>query len=359
MSQEPSDDNGTAQRKLEHLEFFREGPGVPARSEGTWLDSVRLVHCALPELDFSEIDTRCRFAGHDFALPLFITGMTGGAGPASRVNRCLAQVAQRLGVGFGLGSQRAMLQHPERSLSYQVRDVAPDVFLAANLGAAQVARLPVRRVRELVDAVGADALCVHLNPAQELAQAGGDRSFSGVLEALRCLVEELGRPLIVKEVGAGLSREVGLALQRAGVRWVDVAGLGGTSWVGVELLRRGVEDDPLQADLWDWGLPTAASLCELDGLGLELMASGGLRTGLDLARAIALGARVCGVAAPVLHAYYHGGEAEVERYLLGLAEGLKRVMLLTGARDLDALRAAPRVILDPLATWLRQRVPRP
>ncbi len=345
------------QRKRDHLEPFRHG-GVEARRTTAWLEHVHLVHSALPELSMDQIDLATAFCGRRFDAPLFITGMTGGTAEAGRINRELAGVAQALGIGFGLGSGRAMLVDQGLVPTYQVRDAAPDVFLAWNLGGVQLQHTPVDRIRRALDSLAADAVCVHLNPAQELMQPEGDRDFTGVLAAIGRLVGELERPVIVKETGAGISRAVGLALRDVGVETVDVAGCGGTSWVGVEAVRHQRQQDPEALSLWDWGIPTAAAVADLAGSGLSLIASGGVRTGLDAARALALGADLAGLAAPVLRAWFEAGEAGAERLLRSILFGLRSAMLLTGSRDLAALRRAPRVVDGPLRDWLEQSAAR-
>lgn len=343
------------QRKRDHLAPFRQG-GVSAREISSWLECVRLIHSALPELSLEQIDLSSHFAGRQFGAPLFITGMTGGTEEAGQINRDLACIAERLGIAFGLGSGRAMLVDEELASTYQVRSVAPDVFLAWNLGGVQLAQTPIAQVRAALETLGADAICIHLNPAQELMQPEGDRDFRGVLSAIGDLVAALDQPVIVKETGAGISREVGRSLREVGVEWVDVAGCGGTSWVGVEVVRHGAEDDPEALALWDWGLPTAASVVDLAGSGLGLIASGGVRTGLDVARAIALGAQLAGLAAPVLQAWFNDGPDGAQQVLEALIGGLRNCMLLTGCRDLAALRMAPRVITGPLRDWMNREV---
>jgi len=345
----------TLARKDEHLEPFRRG-GVPARQATTWLECVGLVHQALPELNHDDIDTTCAIAGKQLAAPVFITGMTGGSRQAGTINRSLARVADELGLAFGLGSGRAMLEHPQAVASYQVRDCAPRVFLAWNLGGCQLLHTPLDTIKRALDRLAADAICIHLNPAQELAQPEGDRDFRGILPAIEKLVAGLERPVIVKECGCGIGREVGRQLAGAGVEWLDVSGCGGTSWVGVEVQRQGERAGAELQALWDWGIPTAAAVAEQRGNGLQVIASGGIRTGLDVARALVLGARLAGVAAPVLQAYFRDGEDGCRDYLAGLVAGLRRVMLLCGCADLERLHRAPRVLAEPLAGWLRQRL---
>jgi len=344
----------TEQRKRDHLSSFRTQEVGPTEAS-TWLEHVRLVHQALTDVDLDGLDLSTELAGKPLSAPLFVTGMTGGTTEAREINRGIARVAGELGLGFGLGSQRAMLERPELTDTYQVRDVAPDIPVAGNLGIVQVASASTDEIRAMLARLDADVLCVHLNPAQELLQPEGDRRFSGTAEALGRLVDALEIPVIVKETGAGISRETAARLVEIGIRWCDVAGLGGTSWPGVELLRAGAADDPRRAAFRDWGIPTAAALVEVRGLPLRLIASGGIRTGLDLAKAVALGARMGGMAAPVIRAWFGGGETAVRDLLRDVLQGLRVAMALTGSHNLEELRAAPRVLLGPLAEWAAQR----
>jgi isopentenyl-diphosphate delta-isomerase len=339
------------QRKRDHLEAFRQG-SVNAERATTWLECVHLTHEALPELNWSEIDLTCEFAGHGFDAPLFITGMTGGTQEASMINQSLARVACKLGIGLGLGSGRAALERADLLASYDVRKAAGRAFVAWNLGGVQLVKTDLNELLDQMEQLRVDALCIHLNPAQELFQPEGDRDFRGVLAAIEKLVVCLTKPLIVKETGCGLGREAGLKLKDAGVSNLDVAGCGGTSWVGVELLRRGRQDDPQQNAFWDWGIPTAAALVDLADCGLDLMASGGIRTGLDVARSLALGAKMAGLAAPVLRAYFENGEQAVESLLENVLTGLRRCMLLTGCGTVKDLAHVPRFIDGPLRHWL-------
>ena len=348
------DHSDISRRKREHLAPFR-GDGNPSGGSGTWLECVHLVHQALPGLHASEIDLSVSFLGKALRAPLFLTGTTGGTPVARSINRDLAQVAEELGIAFGLGSQRAMLEHPDLEETYRVRDVAPTVFLAGNLGGVQLAAIPTETVRTLLDRVGADALCIHLNPAQEMVQPGGDRDFRGVQEAIERTARNLAVPCIVKEVGCGLSREAALSLAASGIAALDAAGAGGTSWVAVELGRRGDGPDPDREAFRDWGIPTAAAIGEALEAGLPVIGSGGVRTGLDIARALALGATLAGIAAPAIQAWVRGGREAVRKRLERMLEGLRIAMTLVGARDLPALRSAPRVILPPLRTWLEDR----
>lgn len=347
-----SDRPGLAERKQSHLDLCaNEEVEYPGRT--TLFEEVDLLHDALPELALDEIEVGVEFLGKRLRAPLLITGMTGGTDDAFAVNRDLAQVAEQCGIAFGLGSQRVMQDEPNSASTFAVRPFAPSVVLLANLGLNQAVRQSSQAIRALVDSVGADGLCLHLNPAQELIQREGDRDFRGGYAALQRLCSELPIPIIAKETGCGVSRTVGTALRDAGVRYVDVSGAGGTSWVRVEMLRGDQRSRALGETFSNWGIPTAASLLMLDGLGLQLIASGGLRTGLEMAKAIALGARLCGVALPIYRAYRSGGIDAARVLIEQLVAELKTAMLLTGAHVLADLARQPVIIGQRLQTWVR------
>jgi isopentenyl-diphosphate delta-isomerase len=338
-------------RKRSHLELCGEG-AVEYAGKTTLLEEVDLVHDALPELAFEQVDVATTFLGKRLRAPLLITGMTGGTDEASAINRDLARVAEAQGIAFGLGSQRAMWRSPELQYTFEVRAGAPTTLVLANLGVVQAVALPSAEVARLVAAVGADALCVHLNPAQELVQPEGDRDFRGGLATIGRLVRELGLPVIVKETGCGISRTVAARLRQAGVRAIDVSGAGGTSWVKVEALRADEPGRELGRVFADWGIPTAAAVAAVRDLELDVIASGGVRTGLDVAKVIALGARLAGVALPVFRAYRDGGVAAAERFVARLVSELRTAMVLTGSRDVQALGRAPVVLGPRVRTWV-------
>jgi isopentenyl-diphosphate delta-isomerase len=341
-----------ARRKADHLEVAASGRAESSR--GTLLGEVHLVHQALPELALDEIDLGTELAGKRLAAPLVITGMTGGTAEAANVNRDLARAAQATGVALGLGSQRAMDEHPELAASYQVRDVAPDVVLFGNVGAVQALAMGPARVIELAKRIGADAIAIHLNPAQELIQERGDRDFRGLVAAIGKLVDASPMPVIVKETGCGISPQTARALIGAGVHTVDVSGSGGTSWVAVEAVRAvsGSDAAVLGAELWDWGLPTAVSVATCVDAKLVTIASGGLRSGYDIARALALGARAGGMAAPMLRAQRAGGSDAVREMIDRVTQSIRAVCLLTGCRSAADLARAPKHLGAPLRAFL-------
>lgn len=338
-------------RKRDHIELCAD-QDVEARIKTNLLDAVELFHDSLPELDVDALDLSVMFAGKRLDAPLLITGMTGGAPEAERINKELAMVAQELGLAFGVGSQRAMARNPELTATYQVRDVAPDICLLGNIGAVQAAEMNTAEAEDLVGAIGADALCVHLNPGQELIQPEGDRDFRGCIDAIARLVDELSVPVIAKETGCGLSPRTLDRLQKIGVSHVDTSGAGGTTWIGVEAMRAPADQQTLGDLYWDWGVPTAASIVYAKRRGMTVVGSGGLRSGYDAARAIALGADIAGMALPWLRACYNEGAPGARAFGARCLSALRTAMALTGSSSVEELRKAPKMIGPRLERWL-------
>ena len=305
----------------------------------------------LPEMHADEVDSRVELLGKTLSAPVVVSAMTGGTDEAARINKDLARAADELGLAIGLGSQRAMFERPQTAWTFTVRDTAPNVLLFGNLGLVQARKMTSAQIKQLCADVGADALCIHLNPAMEIVQPGGDRDFAGGLDVFRRLVEELGIPVIAKETGCGLSRTVAAMIRGTGVRHFDVSGSGGTSWVAVEAHRADPEEKALAEELWDWGIPTAASLVQLRGLGLDVIATGGLRNGSHVTKAVALGAKAGGLAAPVLKAHRAGGYEGAKDYLAHVVRTVRSLMLLTGSRTVAELQRAPAVLGPRLARW--------
>lgn len=342
-----------SQRKKDHLALCA-GDNVGFRDKTSLLEQVELVHDALPEFHLDDVDPSVELLGKRLRAPVVIAAMTGGTDEAAVINQDLARAADQLGLGFGLGSQRAMFVRPHTAHTFKVREHAPNVLLLGNLGIVQARSMTTAEIATLCRDTGADALCIHLNPAMEIVQPGGDRDFSKGLDTLRRLVEELHIPIVVKETGCGLSRGVAERVRSVGVEHLDVSGSGGTSWVAVEAHRAVDPDERALADeLWDWGIPTAASVLQVQGLGFRgVVATGGLRTGSDVARAVALGATAGGLAAPVLKAHRAGGYDGVVAFLRRVVLTVRSIMLLTGSRTVADLQRAPRVLGPTLARWV-------
>jgi isopentenyl-diphosphate delta-isomerase len=344
-----------ATRKQNHLDLATTG-NVGFRRTTTLFECVELVHDALPELDTASVDPSVTVLGKRLRAPILIAAMTGGTDRARRINRELASIAEERGYAFGLGSQRAMHRDPAALTTYAVRDVAPNALVLGNLGIVQATAMTTAEIRELVTEVGADALCVHLNPAMELVQSEGDRDFRGGVATLERLSTELSVPVVVKETGCGISPSVAQRVRAVGIRHVDVSGAGGTSWVAVETERAeaGAQRD-LGETFREWGIPTAASVALVARHGFDtIFATGGIRTGLDIAKAVALGASAGGIARSSLQAFEAGGRAAALAFFDGVEAELRTAMLLVGAPNLPALRAAPRVVTGELREWLGQ-----
>ena len=344
-------------RKADHLRICAEMDVEFAKS--TLLEEVHLVHRAMSNISLDEIDTTTKFMGRTLRAPLIISAMSGGTAGAEDLNRDLARAAQETGLGFCLGSQRPMLENPGLRKSYAVRRYAPDVPILGNLGLQQAAVAKPKDVLALVSSIEADGLAIHLNPAHEIRQEEGERSFPNGIRALQTLAHRLPGKLMVKETGCGISRPVAIELKKAGVRVLDTAGAGGTSWPRVESLRREIRGQtgrlvcPRISRSWldEWGIPTAASILQVRDLGFELVGSGGIRTGLDVAKCLALGCDLAGMALPVLRAYRAGGYEGAVAFLQQVIADLKSVMLLVGAKDIRALKNQRPVITGALKEW--------
>ena len=351
MSSEASNVLDIGQRKVDHLDLCATD-AVAFKKVTTLLEEVRLVHQSLPDLDVDGIDLTTTLLGKTLRAPIVIAAMTGGHERAAEVNHTLAAIANDRGYGFGLGSQRAMQKRPDTAWTFQVREKAPDVLLMGNVGVVQARDMDVEIIATMIEQVGADALCVHLNPAMELVQPGGDRDFTRGTETIARLVKALPVPVVGKETGNGISVETARKLRDAGVSTVDTSGAGGTRWVGVETLRAEGDQKTLGEMLWDWGVPTAASVHNVVRCGMHAIATGGMKNGYDVARAIALGASAGGFARQVFQAFVNGGREGAEAFLNRVENELRAVMLLSGAQSVDELRRAPRMIGPQLREWM-------
>ena len=341
----------TSSRKKDHV-VLSVKRDVTFRGKKTGFEEWDFVHNALPEIDFSEISTETIFLSKPLAFPFMISCMTGGYKDAERINRSLAEVCAEEKIAMGVGSQRQALENSTYHKSFSVaRRAAPNIPIVGNIGAAEVARMTdISPMLRLVDLVQADAFAVHLNPLQEFLQPEGNVNFRGVLAGIARLVRELPVPLIVKEIGAGISGEVAGRLIDAGVTIIDVAGAGGTSWAGVEILRRkngSRREDPWE-QFWDWGIPTSEALSQVAALKragrrVTIIASGGITSGLEMAKAVALGADLAASARPMLQELISSGKTGLRRRLQQWKKEFAGAMFLVGASSLARLQTSPMI----------------
>jgi isopentenyl-diphosphate Delta-isomerase len=330
-------------RKSQHIDIVLHR-NISGRPEGAGFDQIEFEHVALPELNFDDIDLSCTFVGHKLAAPFLISSMTGGPARAGAINAALAEAAGHLRIGFAVGSQRVALEDEGLGgLDRRLRQRAGPVPILANFGAAQLKTWTgIDMARRAIDMIDADALIIHINPLQEAVQAGGDRNWSGLLDKIGAVARGLGKPVVVKEVGCGISGELAKRLVEAGVGVIDVAGAGGTSWAAVEAERA---TDPVMREIAlafrAWGIPTARALADVRRScpGTQLIASGGIRNGIDAAKAIRIGADIVGQAAGVLGAALDGPDAVVRHFEIMMAQ-LRIACFCTGSGDLTALRSA-------------------
>jgi len=354
------EDRLVEKRKTDHINICL-NENVEAKKITTGFEDVFLMHRALPELNLEEIDLSTEVFNHKFSAPIMISSITGGAKEALKINASLAEAVEELGLGMGVGSQRAALENPKLRRTYTiVRKKAPNAFLAANIGAPQIIReYTVKDVEKAIEMIEADALIIHLNPLQEAVQPEGEAFYLGALEKIRKIVDSVDAPVIVKETGAGISAEDAKKLKEAGVAGIDIAGAGGTSWAAVEYYRAEQKGDRFAKEVgrefWDWGIPTAVSLIEVvQSVDLSVIASGGVRSGLDVVKALGLGADLAGFALPVLKPAIKSSE-DVKEKIKIIIRQLKTSMFLVGASSTERLKEIPIVLLGRTAEWLKIR----
>ena len=327
------------QRKKDHVDLTVNKDVFYRKSAG--FDRYDFVHNALPEVNPADVDLSANLLGREFSFPLFISSMTGGYTEAGAVNAIIAKGCQKFNLPFGVGSQRAMLEDPSQVESFSiVREHAPDAFIAANIGGAQlIGGLKKKHINLLIESIRADAVIVHLNPLQELMQPEGDHDFEGIENGIRHLVQETDLPVVVKETGAGISGEVAQRVLEAGVKAVDVAGAGGTSWAKVENLRDRQTNPQHQFD--DWGIPTVDCILEVQKLKnnfeFDLIGSGGIRTAFDMAKCIALGADFAASAQPVIKAIAEEGEIGFEQLIESWMKDTRLILTLLGCNSFAEL----------------------
>lgn len=353
--------NQTSKRKIEQLQICAE-KDVEARDN--CFAEVKLIHVALPEIDKEEIDLKTDFLGYLLNYPIMIASMTGGHPETKRINALLAEAAKTLGVGIGVGSQRAALEDVTYEDSFRVvRDVAPNSFIYANLGAPQVKEYGIEGVERVVKMIDANALAIHLNFLQEAIQPEGNVNARGCLDVIKEVCETIKTPVIIKETGAGISYAVAKRLHDIGVAAIDVGGFGGTSLAAAEIYRAKAEGDELGEHLghlfgWDWGITTVESIVECSAIPfpIPVIATGGIRTGLDVAKSIALGADVCSAALPFLKPVMeHVNSDTVVQKIKEMSEELKVAMFLTSCKTVVELKDAEVTITGKTREIMDQR----
>jgi isopentenyl-diphosphate delta-isomerase len=335
-------------RKSEHLNICR-NEDVTYKYKRTGFNDIELLHKALPEINKDKIDISTNAFGKKLDSTLFITAITGGHPAAKKLNKTLAIVAEEKNIGLGLGSQRAAIEYPELNETYTVaRQYAPNALLLGNIGAPQI-----DLAEDAVEMFDADILAVHLNPLQESIQPEGDVDSTGFLDSINKITDIVNVPVMAKETGCGLTAEDAKLLENAGVDYIDIEGAGGTSWAAVETYR--AEDRYLGELFWDWGIPTAVSTVEVKNtVDIPIISSGGIRSGLDAAKAIALGADSVGMALPALKSAFYGTENLIN-LINQFNESLKIAMFLVGAKNIEELKSSKLIIKGETKEWLEER----
>jgi isopentenyl-diphosphate delta-isomerase len=336
-------------RKIDHINFAL----AKKDNYSTGFSDVKLLHRSLPELNWDDIDTSCQFLNKKLAAPILINAMTGGHPDVKEINRSLARAAKQAGIAIALGSQRAALEDASVSGTFKVvREENPEGVVIANLSAA----CSLAEAHQAVEMVQADALQLHVNVPQELAMAEGDREFSDILPNISRINKELSVPVIIKEVGFGMSKETVAQIYQTGVKMIDISGSGGTNFIAIEE-GRNKENLNYAGDLSDWGIPSMVSIVESleSGFPMGIVASGGLRSSSDIAKALALGADLAGISRPFLQTLMDKGEQELNEHIRQLIAGLRKIMLMCGAVNVAELTNVPAIITGMSAEWLKAR----
>ena len=342
----------TRRRKIEHIEICLQEDVQCKRS--ALFEDIIMIHNALPEINKDSIDISTNFLGLRADAPVVIVGMTGGHPETLDINRRLAEAAETLRIPIGVGSQRAAIEDSSLADTFKIiRESAPSVPIIANIGATHV-----KVAKDAIEMIDADILAIHLNPLQEAIQPEGDCDSTDVLDNIGRIVDAVDIPVIAKETGAGISSDVALRLESVGVQGVDVGGVGGTSWAAVEYYRANKEGDEVKTqlglDFWDWGIPTALSTIMVNEVtNLDILSTGGVRSGLDVTKALALGATAAGIAYPALNSAVNGTTEDVIAEVKILIEGLRTAMYLTGASTISDLTSCSLIIKGELKESLK------
>ncbi|MEM2104858.1 MAG: type 2 isopentenyl-diphosphate Delta-isomerase [Candidatus Bathyarchaeia archaeon] len=350
----------TRKRKAEHIKISL-NMDTQAKETTTGFEDIHLTHRALPQISKEKISLETTVFNHKFSAPIIVGAITGGTQEATKINATIAEAVEELGLGMGVGSQRAAIEDKRFEETFSItRKKAPTAFLIANIGGVQLVHgYGVKEAKKAIKMIDADAIAIHLNPLQEAIQPEGQTNFEGVLEKIRQIAEELDKPVIVKETGAGISAEDAEKIEDAGVEGIDVSGAGGTSFAAIEYYRAKRRQEGFQRKLgqvfWDWGIPTAISIIEVSQtVKIPVIASGGIRNGIEVAKALAIGASLTSLSQPILKEAVKGVK-ETKDALLTLIEELKTTMFLVGASSAHHLKEKPVIITGKTAEWLKLR----
>ncbi|NHK30096.1 MAG: type 2 isopentenyl-diphosphate Delta-isomerase [Asgard group archaeon] len=359
--QKPSDK--ITKRKQDHIDICLNFTSEIEMNKTTGFEDIHFIPKALPDIDFDDINLSTKFLNHEFKYPIFISSITGGTKKAKKINENLAKLAKRFGIGIGVGSQRAAIEDNLEINSFTiVRDFAPNAFVAANLGAIQFNNnFTMNHAKEAIKMINANALILHLNPLQEVIQPEGDRNFDNLTEKIVELNKKLNHPLIIKEVGSGISFEIVKTLIDNKIAVVDIAGAGGTSWSQIEAIRAEQQGQIKQQKTGklfkNWGIPTAVSTAEVATLRdqIEIISSGGIRNGLQAAKALSLGANLVGIGLPLACLASSGTEKQLIDWMEQFIHELKTAMFLIGVPTVEDLLLAPLVVTGKTLEWINSR----
>jgi isopentenyl-diphosphate delta-isomerase len=351
--------SGIEKRKLRHIHVSLDKNVETDITTG--FEDIRLIHKALPEIDLDEVSTETTLFSKKLAAPLIISAITGGTVEAAKINEVLAEVAEEKQIGIGVGSQRIAIDQPETIPTFSiVREKAPSTFVMGNLGCPQLSLgWGVQETEKCIEMIDADAIALHMNPLQEAVQVNGDTNYRGVYNQVKVLHKSINTPLVMKETGAGIAWEDAVKMQKAGASGLEISGVGGTSWSAVEYyIAKEVEKqgrEYLGEAFWNWGIPTAISVVETSKkTDLTIISSGGIRTGVEIAKSISLGAHIGGIAKPFLEKAVQGQDALTE-YVDNIIKEIKVTMFLVGAKNVDELKKVPVIVMGKTAEWLKLR----
>ena len=353
----------TEERKQSHIDICCDYGEDIEMSITTGFEDIQLINTPLPELNYDDIDLTTTFLKHDFKFPIFISAITGGTKKTKKINERLAKLAEQFGIGMGVGSQRAAIEKKKNAESFSiVREYAPNAFIAGNIGAVQFNYgFTIENANEAIDMINADALVLHLNPLQELIQPEGDTNFGDLISKIKKLGNELKKPLIIKEVGSGFSYNDIKKLEDCNISAIEIAGAGGTSWSQIEAIRAKQQNFPIKQKVGElfknWGIPTAISTLEVSQFSNkhQIISSGGIRNGLEAAKALAIGANLVGIALPFACLAATATEKQLIDWLEQFIHELKAAMFLVGAPTVKKLQKTPYVILGKTAQWRESR----